>query len=325
MLAESANDCLQRMGRTIQVVAVQLHGKAAAAAVVHGGVPASAYAKVGTFGHYVYQACVAYALQQFGCAVCGVVVHHDNVELEVRHLPQRTLHGIHDGLFPVPYGNDNRCFRVEILLVEVGLLVVRRVDTRPYGLQMCRGCLFHLHLYLAVTGVHVVELSLSACPCVGLFLGVETLVEVEYLSLATKEQPQVVQSGVAVVGKNFLSCIFVEQTCSDKNHRTEVEIVANAPLLIVYCGVWSALSITYSTPVGIHECRPGVVSRAQQPLKGGLAEGYLHGFSHQQGIFRHGTLRYTGHRCTTCRSVGHYRPASVGQFVLPVPAVLRNY
>ncbi len=181
---ESVYYCLQRVGRTVQVVAVQLHRKASAAAVVDGSVPASAYAQVCAFGHYVYQSWVAYLFQNLGCAVGGVVVHNDNVELEVRHLSQCTLHGVLYGLLPVSHGYDDRRFHFKVLLVEVWRVIVRRVYACLDGFQMRRGSLFHLHLYLAVGGVHVVKLLLSACPCVGLFLCVEKLVEVEYAALA---------------------------------------------------------------------------------------------------------------------------------------------
>ena len=47
---ESIDDALQCVGRGVEVVAVELHGKAAAVLVVDGHVPAAADAKVGAFG-----------------------------------------------------------------------------------------------------------------------------------------------------------------------------------------------------------------------------------------------------------------------------------
>ena len=91
LLVEFVHDGLQRIGRGIEVVAVELHGEAAAMAVVHSDVPASADAEVVPVGNDMYEPWLAVALflllgvagEQFCGLVGGVVVHHDYVELEL--------------------------------------------------------------------------------------------------------------------------------------------------------------------------------------------------------------------------------------------------
>ncbi len=62
LLAESIDNALQRLGRRVQVVAVQLYGEAAAARVVHRHVPAPADAQVAPFGPQHHKAPAAVAL-----------------------------------------------------------------------------------------------------------------------------------------------------------------------------------------------------------------------------------------------------------------------
>ena len=72
LLIEGVYQALQRLGRRIQVVAVQLNGKSSTAFVVHGHVPATAYAQVSTLGNKMNQSLVSafQFLHDASCAIC---------------------------------------------------------------------------------------------------------------------------------------------------------------------------------------------------------------------------------------------------------------
>jgi hypothetical protein len=54
--------------------------------------------------------------------------------------------------------------------------------------------MFHLYLNLTVTRVDIVELFHSRGSEVGLFLSIETLVDMEYLSLTAQEESEGIES-----------------------------------------------------------------------------------------------------------------------------------
>ena len=72
LLIEGVYQALQRLGRRIQVVAVQLYGEASAAFIVHGHVPAPADAQVGTLGDEVNQSFISASqfLYDTGSVIC---------------------------------------------------------------------------------------------------------------------------------------------------------------------------------------------------------------------------------------------------------------
>ena len=85
---------MQRVVAAVEVVAVELYGKASATAVVDGHVPASPDAEVVSLRHYSYQSVVSalavhffhYLFEYDSRVVVGVVVHHDNIIFEIRLL-----------------------------------------------------------------------------------------------------------------------------------------------------------------------------------------------------------------------------------------------
>ena len=77
--------------------------------------------------------------------------------------------------------------------------------------------LLHLLLYSPVSRVHVVELLLSALAVVQFLFRVEEFVDVEYLSLAAQEQPEVVESGMGVFVCRRCGGVLMEQGCVDEN------------------------------------------------------------------------------------------------------------
>ena len=63
-----------------------------------------------------------------------------------------------------------------MLFAEVGVTVLRRIYNSPDGIEMSCGHLLHLHLHVAVAGVDIVELLLSAAAGVEFLLCVEIFV-----------------------------------------------------------------------------------------------------------------------------------------------------
>ena len=104
------------------------------------------------------QPVVVESLQQLSSAIRRVIIHHNDVELEVSLLRQGAVHGIADGLLAVIDGNHHRGFDIKLLFVEVWLTIIRRVDLGADLVQMRRSGLFHLYLYLTVAWVHIIEL-----------------------------------------------------------------------------------------------------------------------------------------------------------------------
>ena len=80
LFVESIDDGLQRFGRRIQVVRVQLNGKASALRTINRHIPATANAEVGTLRNDDVEL-VAMSLlqvsQDVGSSIGGVIVDHD--------------------------------------------------------------------------------------------------------------------------------------------------------------------------------------------------------------------------------------------------------
>ena len=80
LTAEGIDDGLQRLGAGVEVVRIQLYGKASAVVVVDGHVPAAANAEVRSFWFQNDEWRVALHFRQyFSRAVGRVVIHHDDV------------------------------------------------------------------------------------------------------------------------------------------------------------------------------------------------------------------------------------------------------
>ena len=112
LLVKLVDNSLQRVFRRIEVIAVELHGKASAPLVVYGKVPASANAKVCALRHDVYQRSEPVALrgillQQLRSVVGRMVVNDYDVERKTCFLRQRAVNGIAYCLFTVAHGYHN--------------------------------------------------------------------------------------------------------------------------------------------------------------------------------------------------------------------------
>ena len=101
LLVEGLHHLLQGLGRGVEVVAVELYGKAPATVVVDGCIPASSDAQVSALGDDVDEALVVEALQELGGLVGRVVIDHDDIELKTGLLLEGALYGVADGLFAI--------------------------------------------------------------------------------------------------------------------------------------------------------------------------------------------------------------------------------
>ena len=63
-----------------------MYGKASAAVIVDGLIPAASDTEIGALGDDMDKALIVEALQQFCGTVGGVVVYHDDIELEAGFL-----------------------------------------------------------------------------------------------------------------------------------------------------------------------------------------------------------------------------------------------
>ena len=174
-----------------------------------------------------------------------MVVDHNHVERKLCPLRQCTLYSIANGLCTIEDGNHHRCLNGKILLVEVDVSIRGGVNQRMYCFQMLRARRLHLDLYVAVAWVHIVELPLAALARVEFYGGVEQLVQMEQLLLATEEEAQVVPTGKAV----YVACVAILLLCvgglcpsfrqrgAQQYQRSEVEVVAQRTFLIIDDGM----------------------------------------------------------------------------------------
>ena len=210
----------------------------------------------------MYQTVIVKTVKQFGSLVGGVIIHHDDIKLKTRLLSQSTLHGIHDSLLTVIYGDDHRCLDLKLLFVEVRTAIESGINLRPNGSEMSRRRMFHLYLNLAVTRVDIVELFHSRCPEVGLFFGIQTLVDVEYLSLTTQEQTERIESGILIVVFSCQHRKGMQERGLHQPETSEIEVVADTSGEIVYYGV--------SCTVGIYHCSIGITRHTEHSDQGTL-------------------------------------------------------
>ena len=202
---------MEGLGRGVEVVAVELYGEASATVIMNGLVPAAADTEIRALWDDMHQSFVVDTAQQFRGLVRRVVIDDDHVEPEVGLLLEGTVHGVADGLLTVIDGDDDGRLHIELLFVEVRTAVVGGVDLRPDLLQMGGGRMFHLDLYLAIAGIHVVELLHARGPGVCLFLRIEFLLDVEDPALAAEEEAQGIESRILVVALSRLHGEGVEQ------------------------------------------------------------------------------------------------------------------
>ena len=313
---ELVDDALQGVGRGIEIVAVELHGEAAAAHIVHGHVPTSADSQVGALRNEVADERVpgGYLLDDERRAVGGVVVDDDDIEPEVGLLPTGRVHGVGNRPLTVIHGDDDRCLVFEVLLAEVGLCIERRVYERTHLTEMLGAGPLHLFLRLTVARVHIVELPLAAPAGVGLLHGVEKLVQVEELAATREEEAQVIEPRKAIVGMRQ-GGIFAEQRGADEQQLAEVEVVSQRSFLVVDDGMAVPLAALHGVVVGIHHGGIPVHGHPQHAFQGIVAQREGRGLLAQEHILGLGTGRHPEHRGRRPWRVYLHHPAVGGNTV----------
>ena len=107
LLVEGIHDLLQRLRRGIEVVGIQLNRESSTSIVVNRHVPTAAYAQIMTFRNNMNQPFVVHPVEQLCGLVSRMVIHHNDIELEISLLSQRTVDGIQNGLLAVVDGNHH--------------------------------------------------------------------------------------------------------------------------------------------------------------------------------------------------------------------------
>ena len=110
---------------------------------------------------------------------------------------------------------------------------------------------FVFQLYFAVGGIDVVELFFSALAQIAFCLGVEVFLQVDDTSCASQKKAQGVEGGISVARRRFAAEELPEQFGFDELQAAEVEVVAQASLLVVDDRVRAALSLFLLVAVGI--------------------------------------------------------------------------
>ena len=109
---------------------------------------------------------------------------------------------------------------------------------------MAGSSLFHFNLYLAVAGVHIVELLSAAKTGIELDVGVQEFVNVEQVSFTAEEETQVVEARKLIVGRIAFGPFF-QQVGFDQYKLSKVEVVTQATPLIVDNGMLCRFAISY--------------------------------------------------------------------------------
>ena len=176
----------------VGVVGVELDGIASAAWVVDGFVPVASDGVVSGVlcdidefrGSGVGFARVLVGFEEFSddvlCAVCGIVVHDEDVERVGCSylLGERAGDGISDGSSAVFTGYDDACGNGEVVFFDFYGMDVGGVDEGVDGAEMFGYGLLHLYLHGAVAGVNIVEEFLAGLAVVVLDLIVEVFGDV---------------------------------------------------------------------------------------------------------------------------------------------------
>ena len=122
------------------------------------------------------------------------------------------------------------------------------------------GCL-HLNLAVAVARIDVVKLLLAAQAGVGLHFRVKVFVDVYQLMMLRQLEAQVVQAGVAIVGRHAVGSFF-QRVGAQQQDGAEVEVIAQRPRLVVDDGSCLSPAFLQLIMVGINHARIAVFQNA---------------------------------------------------------------
>ena len=169
---ELVHNTLQSVLTTIQIVAIQLNGKASTPHIAHSQIPTTANTQIIPFGHNK-PAPVVLSRNTFHylpCTVSGVIVHNQHIILEIRLLRQGRPHRILNSPYTVAHRDNNRSLAIKRLMGKrhVTHLILTYQRTNPA--QMLRTYRLHLQLHLPVPRIHIVKLLLARLAQIPLLL-----------------------------------------------------------------------------------------------------------------------------------------------------------
>ena len=210
---------------------------------IDGYIPAAADAEIVSLRHNLYEAScllvvsgfhlVSDFIKNLASAVGRMIVDHDDVELEIGFLAQRTFHGIRDGLLSVENRNDHRSLVEEFLFAEIRLAIKTGIDESPHLVEVLCASLLHLYLYLSVARVHIVELLLATLSVVEFIFCIEEFIEMENLAHTAQIETQIVETRILIVRSVLLGDEVAEGLRLDEPEASEVEVVAEATRLVI--------------------------------------------------------------------------------------------
>ena len=271
LLVEGIYYLLKRVRTRVEIVRIQLDSEASATGILHCHVPASAYSEVVLLRNDVDKSLILDVGKQFGSAVSGVIIYHYDIVREIRLLSEHAVDGICDSLHAIEDRDNDSGFHVKVLLLEVRFEEVGSIYRGFDGFQMrCCGA-FHLYLHLSIARIDIVKLLLAALSRVFFLFGVEVFIEMHDRAVARKEETKVVETSVFVIAFRVVE-IVIQQASADEDKLSEVEIIAYAAFLIVYCGVLFRLSFDDGVVVSVEHGAISVVSHACHAVEGKCAE-----------------------------------------------------
>src|SRR5881396_3859316 len=195
---------------------------------MYGFVPASADCQITTVGNDVFKTAVAYFAQDFRCPVRGMVIDHNNVEIEIGTLAECALDGIEDRSFAIFHGYNDAGLDGKFLAGK-GNFREARLEPRTDTFQVPGGNLLHFDLIIAIPGIDIIELLQFGHTGFGAAGVVQRLRNSHDRTLFRNPQAQIVQASPSptTIDSSLFCCL---NGYSDD--WPKIEIVPNAAALV---------------------------------------------------------------------------------------------
>ena len=260
-----------------------------------------------------------------------MIVDHDDVELEIGFLAQRTFHGIRDGLLSVENWNDHRSLVEEFLFAEIRLAIKTGIDEGSHLVEVLCASLLHLYLHLSVARVHIVELFLAALSVVEFIFCIEEFIEMENLAHTAQIETQIVETRILIVRSVLLGDEVAEGLSLDEPETSEVEVVAKATRLVInnwmldqlagfflFLSNFCSLFIFFDQGiiVGVNHDGSRIICRAEESLQGIESPSDRSGLGADHHIVGIGVFCNAFYRVAAFQSVNDYEGASIRHLVM---------
>jgi hypothetical protein len=181
-----------------------------------------------------------------------MVIDHDDIEIEIRLLPQNALDGIEDRPLTIPDRNDNAGANRKPLGRNSGRLKLR-LELSSGPLEMIGGNLLHFDLKASIFGIDVIELFLARRTYIGDGGGVQRFGNPNDRPFFGYPKPQIIEAAPPVV------FALLEEFLPNRNDRAKIEIIANTAGLII--------DSSLSNRIGINQASSGVLDDLSHPIE----------------------------------------------------------